>query len=195
MAIRINNVRLSFPRLFRAEAGQADGPNAKKKYSATLLIGKDDTANIQKISDAMAAAAKGKWGEKAEGIFAELKAGGRICMRDGESKAKYEGYSGCYFISASRNEADGAPRLFDKNPQKMLTEADGRMYSGCYVNASIDIWAQDNKFGKRLNATLAGLQFCGDGDAFTGGGAASSDDFDNLADQGAPADGAPNPFL
>lgn len=44
----------------------------------------------------------------------------------------------------------------------------------------LEFWAQDNKFGKRVNATLMGVQFFRDGDAFSGGGAASDDDFDDV---------------
>ncbi len=58
--------------------------------------------------------------------------------------------------------------------------ADGKPYSGCYVNGIVDIWAQDNGFGRRLNATLKGVQFVKDGDAFSGGTAVSADAFDDL---------------
>ncbi|MWN55950.1 ssDNA-binding protein, partial [Escherichia coli] len=59
--------------------------------------------------------------------------------------------------------------------------------AGCYVNAVIDIWAQDNNFGKRINASLGGVQFLRDGDAFAGGGVASADDFDDIS-EGADAE-------
>jgi hypothetical protein len=36
----------------------------------------------------------------------------------------------------------------------------------------------DNNYGKRINATLLGVQFYRDGDSFVGGGVASVDDFD-----------------
>jgi len=62
----------------------------------------------------------------------------------------------------------------DKTP---VAEADGVLYGGCYVNALLDVWAQDNAFGKRINATLKGVQFVRDGDAFGGGAPASADDF------------------
>jgi hypothetical protein len=68
----------------------------------------------------------------------------------------------------------------DKSP---LTEADGVVYSGCYVNGIIDLWAQNNNYGKRINATLLGVQFAGDGEAFSSGGSsASADDFDDIDD-------------
>jgi hypothetical protein len=68
----------------------------------------------------------------------------------------------------------------DKTP---LVQADGRPYSGCYVNASVEFYAYDNN-GKGIAATLKGVQFFKDGDAFTGGGVASPDDFDDLSTEG-----------
>lgn len=73
------------------------------------------------------------------------------------------------------------PSVFDQQRQE-LTESDGKPYSGCYVNASIELWAQDNDFGKRVNAQLRGVQFLRDGDAFGGGARpADADEFDEIA--------------
>jgi hypothetical protein len=49
------------------------------------------------------------------------------------------------------------------------------------VNASIELWCQDNNYGKRINASLRGVQFLKDGEAFAGGGVANADEFDDLA--------------
>ena len=65
----------------------------------------------------------------------------------------------------------------DKSP---LVAEDGKPYSGCYVNASVELWPQDNNYGKRVNATLMGVQFFRDGESFSGGGVASEDDFDDV---------------
>lgn len=57
------------------------------------------------------------------------------------------------------------------------------------MNASIELWAQDNKqFGKRINAQLRGVQFLRDGDAFAAGSPASEDEFEDLGDQGDDTD-------
>jgi hypothetical protein len=77
------------------------------------------------------------------------------------------------------------------NGQKVvLTERDGKPYSGCYVNVKLDFWAQDNsadRGGKRINAQIKTVQFVADGDAFGGGTPASADGFEDLGD-GADAD-------
>jgi hypothetical protein len=46
------------------------------------------------------------------------------------------------------------------------------------VDVSIDVWAQDNNYGKRVNASLRGVKFARDGEPFAGGGAATEDDFE-----------------
>ncbi len=79
------------------------------------------------------------------------------------------------------------PTVIDRD-RTALIQADGRPYAGCYVNAVVDIWAQDNNFGKRINASLSGVQFLRDGDAFAGGGVAAPDDFDDIS-EGADAEG------
>ena len=51
----------------------------------------------------------------------------------------------------------------------------------------VEFWAQDNKTGKGLRATLLGVQRVRDGDAFGGGAAPSADDIGEIA-EGADAD-------
>jgi hypothetical protein len=48
-------------------------------------------------------------------------------------------------------------------------------YAGCYVNATIVVWAQDNEHGKRINAQVKAVQFFKDGEAF-GAAAVNPDD-------------------
>ena len=69
-----------------------------------------------------------------------------------------------------------------------LVAADGKPYSGCHVNVIIDVWAQDNQYGKKINAQLQGIQFLRDGEAFSGGGvAADQSDFEEIT-EGADAE-------
>ncbi|MDQ9777799.1 DUF2815 family protein, partial [Acinetobacter baumannii] len=54
-----------------------------------------------------------------------------------------------------------------------------------------ELWCQDNNYGKRINASLRGVQFLKDGEAFAGGGIASEDDFEDLS----AADEAEDPLF
>lgn len=65
--------------------------------------------------------------------------------------------------------------------------ADGRPYAWYFAKGVVDIRAQDNNFGKRINASLGGVQFLHDGDASAGGGVAGTNDLDDIS-VGADAD-------
>ena len=58
-------------------------------------------------------------------------------------------------------------------------------YSGCYVNGSVEFWAQDGD-NSGMRCSLRAVQFVKDGDAFAGGSKVSNDEFDAL--DGADAD-------
>lgn len=174
MKVKLFNVRLAFPALFESKAVNGEGD---PRFSAAFIFPPNHPA-VAEIERAIEAVARDKWGAKADSVLKTLRSTLKICLHDGDEKAEYEGYPGNKFVSAS-NKA--RPRIVDRD-NTILVQADGRPYAGCYVNAVIDIWAQDNKFGKRINASLGGVQFYQDGDAFAGGGTASEDDFGNLED-------------
>jgi hypothetical protein len=49
------------------------------------------------------------------------------------------------------------------------------------VHASVDVWAQDNQWGQRVNCSLGGVMFAGDGQRFGGAAPATADTFAGLA--------------
>ena len=173
MKIKLTSVRLAFPALFEAKTVNGEG---KPAFSASFLIAPTD-AQVKAINAAIDQVAKDKWGAKAEAVLKQMRAGDKVCLHDGDLKEQYEGFAGNLYIS-SRSPTRPLVINGDKSP---LTEADGKPYAGCYVNASIELWAQDNNYGKRVNASLRGVQFVKDGDAFAGGGSASDDEFDDIA--------------
>jgi hypothetical protein len=180
MIIKIQNTRLAFPALFEAQTVNGEGEPA---FSAVFLVPKDDPQIIT-LSNAIKEVAKEKWGAKAEDHLAKMKAGDKTALHNGDLKSEYDGFQGMLYISA-RNKT--RPTTVDRN-RTPLNQADGRPYAGCYVNASIELWAQDNKYGKRINASLRGVQFFKDGDAFAGGGAAKDDEFDDISEGADTAD-------
>lgn len=178
MKIKLENVRLAFPQLFEAKTVNGEGEPA---FSATFLMSPKHPA-VATLEAAFDQLGKEKWGAKWPAIKKEITAKDRFALHDGDTKADYSGFEGNMFVSA-RNKTRPLVIDRDKSP---LTSQDGRPYAGCYVNASIELWCQDNNYGKRINASLRGVQFLKDGDAFAGGGAASEDDFDEV--EGATAD-------
>ncbi len=58
----------------------------------------------------------------------------------------------------------------------------GRIYSGSFINMKVGFWCQDNKFGKRVNASLMGAQHISgqDSDRLSGGGVSAAEDFEAI---------------
>lgn len=180
MIIKLPNVRLAFPDLFIATAFEA---GQEEKYGCTFLIPKN--SNLHKeVEHAINEVAAAKWGAKAKEILATLRGNpSKFCFTDGDLKTQYDGFAGMMALTA-KNKARPLVTDRDKTP---LTQADGRPYAGCYVHGSVELWAQDNKWGKGIRARLRAVMFYKDGDAFAGGAPAAEDEFDDLA-VGADAD-------
>jgi len=161
--IQLKNVRLSFPSVHQKAVFNGE----EGKFEATGLIDKSDEATKEMldkaIADALAEAKvkvpKEKW-----------------CLKDGDD-SDYDGYEGHWSFKAANSKR---PTIIDRD-KTPLVEEDGKPYAGCYVNMIVDIWVQNNSWGKRVNANLHGIQFVKDGDAFGAGGTADvTDDFDDL---------------
>jgi len=181
MKVKLANVRVAFPALFEAKTVNGEG---EPRFSAVFIV-EPGTENAKTLAAAVAAVAKEKWGAKTDAIMAKLKTEGRIAYhpsaKTNASGEVYSGFEGMHHVNAS-NKA--RPLVIDRD-KAILNQADGRPYGGSFVNATLDLWAQDNNFGKRINASLSGVQFVRDGEAFSGGGSASPNDFDDL---GMPAE-------
>lgn len=177
MKIILRDVRLAFPSLWKPSAPKGGGDLA---FNAAFLLPKTHK-QLGELNAAIAAVAKEKWGAKADAILKALKSADKTCLHNGDAKSDYEGFEGNFFVSA---RSKVKPSVFDQQRQE-LQEQDGKPYSGCYVNASIELWAQENSYGKRVNAQLRGVQFLRDGDRFAGGGsAADADEFDEISAEG-----------
>lgn len=177
MKIKLTNVRIAFCQNLFTAGTMAGAADSKPAFSSTFLIPKDDP-QLAKIKEAIKLVAKEKWQDKADTMLKSLSAEGKLCLKDGETKSQYQGFEGCMFIPT---RSYVAPKVFDKDKSE-LSEKSGKVYAGCYVNASVDIWAQQNAYGKRVNATLKGVQFVKDGDAFAASAPASEADFDDLSE-------------
>lgn len=179
--IMLKNVRLAFPNLFEPSTVAGEG---EPRYSVALIL-PTDHPQIKEIDAKINAVATEKWKDKAEAMIKSLEKTGKLALHDGDEKPNYDGFPGNMFVSASA-KVSARPTVInsDKTP---LTDRDGKIYAGCYVNVSLDLWAQDNAYGKRVNAQLRGVQFLRDGDAFSAGRPADSDEFEAVTD-GADAD-------
>lgn len=169
--ILVKNVRLSYPHLFKAWA-QNDfdehGNPTKKKFSGSFIMPvathKADILSLKKYLEEMAKEA-----------FKQGIPAANFCLRDGNQTGREE-YAKSWYVSASQTE-DRAPKIVDRN-KAVITEANNanRIYAGCWVNVLIRPWAQNNKYGKKVNANLLIVQRVKDDEAFGDGAVPDVDD-------------------
>ena len=175
--VMLRNVRLSYEHIFTPTKFQE---NAPAKYSATFIIPKDhpDLPAIKKAmfeagQETFASAFTGTaW---PRGFTCSLKDADTEVNGLGEVLAeKNPDYKGCYILEANSTRR---PLTIDRN-KAAVTEDDGIIYSGCYVNASLAADGYEYERIKRgVKCYLNGVQFVKDGDRF---GADASADFDAL---------------
>lgn len=186
MKVVLKGARLAFANIWEPKTFNGQGEAACN--ASFILDPVSQKAEIDKVIETIKQVATEKWNAKAPEMLKSLQAKGDLCLHSGDTKSEYDGFAGKMFVSA-RNKARPVVVDQQKNP---LTSADGKPYSGCYVNVSLDIWAQDNGYGKRINAKLLAIQFSADGDAFAGGAAFADEDFDV---EGEPAGSSSDGFF
>jgi hypothetical protein len=174
MKVKLSKVRLSFPDLFKAvEFKTGDG---KPRYNATFLV-EPGSANDTALKAAIEAAAAETYGTKAKANLKSFSGQtNKYCYLDGDTK-DYDGYAGMTYLAC---HSKVRPLVIDRD-KSPLTEQDGKPYAGCYVNATVEIYAQAGE-NPGIRASFTGVQFHSDGEAFGGGAPASTDDFDDLGD-------------
>ena len=154
--IKIPNTRLSFPSLFQTApfAGVDTG-----KYSATFILDavehKKEIIEIQRTVDQLIK----------DSLLGKALPPDKICLKvSPDDKNKFT-------LKCSTKKR---PMVLnrDKTP---LTESDNVIYAGCYVNAIVSLWAQDNQYGKRINGSLVGVMFAAHGEPFGSGGVDASE--------------------
>lgn len=167
----IKNARLSYPTLFKK--GTYEGKESDK-YEATLLFPKSDTKTYETLKAAI------------QEIMTANKAkvpASKWCLKDGDEIADekdYEEYRGMWAFKAGNTKR---PTVIDRD-RTPLVEEDEKVYAGCYVNAIVSLWFQNNTYGKRVNANLLGVQFVKDGEPFGDGAkVANADEFEELEDE------------
>lgn len=181
MQIKLETVRVAFADLIEPRAfSQGQDPT----FGVTSLIPKEDAAKLKLVHGAMLVAAQGKWGEDGARIAQELVREGKTCIRDGNSRRNrkgeiYQGFEN-HFAVSSNARADQPPRIFTPHGEKITSENFAEfeqyaIYGGCYAHVLISLWAQDNQYGRRINATIEGAVFAEHGEAFAGGRASESD--------------------
>jgi hypothetical protein len=178
----LKNVVLAFPALAEPQS-YGDGDPA---FGAKFPI-EPGSPNQNLIEEAMLAEANAQWDDKGESVLKMLIEDGKVCFSKKVYRSKktgdaYQGFEGKHYLS-SRN-ASTQPTVFNQFGDQVTAkgEIERQAFSGAVVAASVEIWAQDNKWGRRINCTLRGVMLTGEGESFGGGSSpASSDEFAGLA--------------
>lgn len=153
----LRNVRCSFPHLFERPIINGN----EGKCGAVLMLSEKDTEHMKM--------AKALHGMIEQVIKTEAK-GSRIppdrrCLRRGSdgTRAEYDGY---WTVNANHKTR---PLVVDADGSSVITSQEAcPIYAGCFVNAKINIWYQNNQWGKRVNAGLVAIQFVGEGEPLDG---------------------------
>ena len=179
--IYLSNVRVSFPNLVEPKITKNDNGSERAAWSADFIVAPDSPQFKQFMHQYMTLATY-KWKERTQTILGMIQSDRKSrCYGNGSEKINkttllpYDGYEGNAYISAISNRQ---PQMIQPNgspvdaSNSMAYQAIARsIYGGCYVNAAIRIWPQDNKHGRGIRCDLVAVQFAKDGDAFGGGGA------------------------
>lgn len=175
--IRLNNVRLSYPKLFKAEIPKGKTEEKDAKYGATFILQKKEHAElIKEIETKIARVALNFFNKKVT-----LK---HVCLHDGNEAEETDGYGDeVMFVRTSLNKyaKDGSINrlvLVDKK-RETVTAEDGILYAGCYVNANFNLFAYDHETGgKGVSAQLRAVQFFKDGPSFGAGNVKAENEFE-----------------
>ena len=125
------------------------------------------------------AQASAKWKEHAGSVLAMVQNDRRLrCYGNGSEKVNaktfkpWDGYEGNIYITANSDE-DRPPQMVRldgticDNANTMERSALARkLYGGCYVNAILRVWLQDNEHGRAVRCELLAIQFADEGVAF-----------------------------
>jgi len=165
--IMINGARVSFPHLFRRPTINGE---EGKCGAALMLDPKKHAKDIHAIEKAISALCKEKF--KGKKLPSD-----KLCLRDGNDKGRDE-YEGSMVLSAN---SKARPMVIARDGRTTIQdEEDSDIYAGCFVNAKVRLWAQDNKFGKRVNAELVAIQFLKDGEPLDGAYVSTEDAMDGF---------------
>lgn len=200
--IRLEGVRLSFSDSLWTAKGFGDDEEGGKRFSANGLIEKnaDGTSDLTctyrgKRMPIMVGLKQAKidaiakklniTAEKAAQV--KIKPGDYAC-RDGDDE-NWDGYEGCWYVSANNSRK---PKVIGRD-RREVGEDEGIVYAGCYVNMIVTLWHQPAgtrvvRGGKKVTvpngvyASLEGVQFVREGEAFGAAGIDVDEDFEDITD-------------
>lgn len=192
--VRLQDVRIAFVDTLVGDAKEYEPGDGKFRHSATFLV-TPDSENHKALETAFRLEASTVWLKKADVILESIRTNAqKFCYQKGDLK-DYDGFEGMMSLAGHRKAKEGRPLLLDsvgwtdpedgKFKPKRLVGSDGkffpgkegRIYAGCYVNATVEIYAQAG-VNAGMRCGLLGVQFNREGDSFGGASRAKEGDFE-----------------
>ena len=173
--IKLENVRLSYPKLFTPQSFEEGQP---KRFEAAFILDPSNPDHAAKIKE-IKIAARNLMVEAFGENFKPRDLRG-VCFGDGNKKDKVpDGYKDMFYLGSANTTR---PAIATRRGETVVEGDPQAPYGGGYVNATITLWAQNNRYGKRINGNLRGVQFVKDGEAFGQAPASAESEFDALED-------------
>lgn len=170
--ITTKKVRFSYVHVFEPTAMEE---GQTKKYSAAILIPKNDKVTVKAIKDAIQSALELGKSKHFGGVLPKKWVNP---LRDGDEESDEEVYAGHYFMNAKSIKR---PVILGQD-KELLTDKD-EFYSGCYGRAVINFYAYGNGIpSKGIAAGLESAMKTEDGDNLGGGGASMNEILDAYGD-------------
>lgn len=158
-------VRFSYLNAFEPKAN----PSGDLKYSASILISKDDTVGIKAIHAAINIAVQ-------KGIdvnkFTKAQISGlRLPLRDGDEEFDNGNrgveYKGCFFLNSSSVNKPGVVKVQADGPPAPIFDPED-FFSGCYGRADINFFPYNQAGNKGIGVGLNNLLLVKEGERLDG---------------------------
>lgn len=163
----LKNVRLSYANIYTPKSINGSDP----KYSASIMIPKDNEESIEDVETAIDAA-KEYGAENVKGWGGKIPKKLKDTLHDGDDRddedPNYEGFM--YLTATSKKQ----PELVNKHGDPIMDNSE--IYSGCWVNVVLRFYAYDSQ-SKGVAVELGPIQKVKDDTAFSGGMGSAKDYF------------------
>lgn len=175
--IYLSDVRLSFPNLAEPQIQKNEQTGKDRISYGCDLIMPENHPGYAQFMQAYTAKAQEKWKQHAPQVMQMIHSdrksrcyGTDADKIDKKTFQPYGGYAGNVYITTSSKVA---PQMIlpngsvaDANNTMAYKALAMKLYSGCYVNAAVRPWLQENQHGRGVRCDIIAVQFCKDGDPF-----------------------------
>jgi len=158
-------VRFSYLNAFEPKAN----PSGDLKFSASILIPKEDTVGLKLVQDAInIAVQKGLDNNK----FTKAQVTGlRLPLRDGDVEFDLGNrgaeYKGCFFLNSSSSNKPGVVKAQAGGPPVPIFDPD-EFFSGCYGRADINLFPYNQAGNRGVGVGLNNLMLVKEGERLDG---------------------------